>query len=66
MYISANRKISKKTIISFPCTGNVFSILELKKNQLQGGKKYSIVLSANEIAEFNRLKNKTNTFKHSL
>ena len=53
MYISVNRKISKKTIISFPCTGNVFSILELKKNQLQGGKKYSIVLSANEIAEFN-------------
>ena len=33
-----------------------FSVLELQKIQLQGGKKYSILLSANEIAERNRLK----------
>ena len=41
-----------------------FSFLELKKIQLQTGKKYSILLSTNELAECNRLKNKTNTVKH--
>lgn len=43
-----------------------FSVLELQKIQLQGGKKYSILLSANEIAERNRLKKqtKTNTVKN--
>ena len=40
---------TKKTIIFFPCAG---------------GKKYSIALSANEIVECNRLKNKTNTVKY--
>ena len=35
-----------------------------KKNQLHSGKGYLIVLSANKIAECNRLKDKTNTVKH--
>ena len=41
-----------------------FSVLELKKIQLHFGKNYSVVLSANEIAECNRLKSETNTVKH--
>ena len=44
-------------------------VLGLKKIQFQSGKNYSeknhsVVLSANETAQCNQLKNKTNTVKH--
>ena len=35
---------------------NFFSVLELLKLQLRDGKKYSIILSANETAECKQLK----------
>ena len=54
----------KSTIISFLWAGNSFSVLKLKKIQPQGGKNYPIVLSANEIAKCDRLKNKINTVKN--
>ena len=54
---------TNNTINYSPCTGNVFSVFELKKIQIQDRKIYSIVLSANEIAKCNRLKHKTNTVK---
>ena len=55
---------TKNAIISFPWTRSFFSISELKNIQLQGGKNYLIVLSANEITECNQLKNKANTVKN--
>ena len=54
---------TKNTIISFPCTGLFFLFWSWKKFT-SNWKKYSILLSANEVAECNQLKNKTNTVKH--
>ena len=51
---------TKKTIISFPCTGISFFVLEFGKIQLQSEKRYLIgVLSTNKMAEYKRLKDKT-------
>ena len=56
---------TKKTIISFPCTGISFFVLEFGKIQLQSEKRYLIrVLSTNKSTEYKRLKDKKNTVKH--
>ena len=48
----------------FPVLETLFPPWSWKKIELQDGKTYSIVLSANEIAKCNQLKNKTNTVKN--
>ena len=45
-------------------SGKLFFCFEVEKIQPQGGKNYPIVLSANEIAKCDRLKNKINTVKN--
>ena len=59
------RAPTKKTIIYFLWTGISFFVLEFGKIQLQSERRYLIeVLSTNEIAEYKRLKDETNTVKH--
>ena len=51
----------KKIIISFPCSGISFSVLEFEKIQIQSEKRYLIaVLSTNKVAEYKRKKGKKN------
>ena len=62
--------LTKKTMISFPCPGVPFSVLQFEKiptpsKKLQSEKRYLIgVLSTNKITEYKRLKDKTNTVRH--
>ena len=70
--VSAERKIFNFVQAHLLKHNNLFSLYwnfffpfwSWKKIQLQNGINYSIVLSANEIAECNELLNKTKTVKH--
>ena len=56
---SKNKKATKNTIVYFLCAEIIFFfVLKLKKIHIQSEINYSIVLSANEIAECNKLLNK--------
>ena len=62
---SKNKKATKNTIIYFLCAEIIFFfVLKWKKIHIQSEINYSIVLSANEIAECNKLFNKIKPVKH--
>ena len=64
MFTFVQAHLLKTQQILFLALEIFFSVLVLKKIQLQRGINYSIVLSANENAECNKLLNKTKTMKH--